>query len=53
MILVLSLFQPTAHFGLLTSIGLWAALVFDLLLLPAIIILLATLKKGVSRPNTS
>jgi predicted RND superfamily exporter protein len=51
MILVSSLFQPTTHFGLLTSIGLWAALVFDLLLLPAIIILTATLKKGFSRQN--
>lgn len=41
MILVLSLFQPTTHFGLLTSVGLWAALVFDLLLLPAMLIVLA------------
>ena len=41
MILISSLFQPTAHFGMLTSIGLWAALVFDLLLLPSILILLA------------
>ena len=39
-ILVLSQFQPTTHFGLLTSIGLWAALLFDLLLLPAMLILL-------------
>jgi predicted RND superfamily exporter protein len=43
-ILVTSLFQPTTHFGLLTSIGLWAALVFDLLLLPSILILLANYK---------
>jgi len=49
MILISSSFQPTAHFGLLTSIGLWAALVFDLLLLPAIIILVATRKTGLSR----
>jgi predicted RND superfamily exporter protein len=49
MILISSLFQPTTHFGLLTSVGLWAALVFDLLLLPAIIILTATLKTGFSR----
>jgi len=42
LILTLSLFQPTAHFGLLTSVGLWAALVFDLLLLPAILVLLAS-----------
>ena len=49
MILILSLFQPTVHFGMLTSIGLWAALVFDLLLLPAIIILVASRKTGFSR----
>jgi predicted RND superfamily exporter protein len=49
MVLVLSLFQPTIHFGLLTSIGLWAALVFDLLLLPAIIILVSTRKTGIYR----
>ena len=49
MILISSSFQPTAHFGLLTSIGLWAALVFDLLLLPAIIILVAKRKTGFSR----
>ena len=49
MILVLSLFQPTVHFGLLTSIGLWAALVFDLLLLPSIIILTARLKEDFNR----
>ncbi len=41
MILTVSLFQPTSHFGLLTSIGLWAALLFDLLLLPSILFLLA------------
>ena len=44
MILVLSLFQPTTHFGLLTSVGLWAALVFDLLLLPAMLIVLANFR---------
>ena len=49
MILISSSFQPTAHFGLLTSIGLWTALVFDLLLLPAIIILAARRKTGFSR----
>ena len=41
MILITSLFQPTTHFGLLTSIGLWAALLFDLMLLPAMLIVLA------------
>jgi hypothetical protein len=44
MILITSLFQPTTHFGMLTSIGLWAALVFDLLLLPSILILLANIR---------
>jgi predicted RND superfamily exporter protein len=46
LILVSSLFQPTTHFGLLTSVGLWAALLFDLLLLPAILIVLANYKSG-------
>ena len=46
MILTLSLFQPTANFGLLTSIGLWAAFFFDLLLLPSILILLANIKSN-------
>jgi len=41
MILITSLFQPTTHFGMLTSVGLWAALLFDLLLLPAMLIVLA------------
>lgn len=49
MILISSSFQPTINFGLLTSIGLWTALVFDLLLLPAIIILVAKRKTGFSR----
>ncbi len=40
LILVTSQFVPTAHFGLLTSIGLVAALLFDLLLMPALLILL-------------
>jgi len=30
-------FMPTAEFGLLTSVGLLTALLFDLLLLPAIL----------------
>ena len=48
MILISSLFQPTVHFGLLTSAGLWAALLFDLMLLPAILIILTNyrLKKA-------
>lgn len=40
MILVTSQFVPTTHFGLLTSIGLIAAFLFDLLLFPAILILI-------------
>ncbi len=40
LILLTSQFVPTTHYGLLTSAGLWAALFFDLLLLPAILILL-------------
>ncbi|MCW8889805.1 MAG: MMPL family transporter [Sedimenticola sp.] len=39
LVLTLSQFVPTTHFGILTSIGLIAALVFDLLLLPAILII--------------
>ena len=38
LILVLSDFVPTRNFGLLTTIGLVTALLFDLLLLPAILI---------------
>ena len=51
MILVLSLFQPTVHFGLLTSIGLWAALLFDLILLPAILITLADCRSKIRGDN--
>ncbi|MCP3852185.1 MAG: MMPL family transporter [Gammaproteobacteria bacterium] len=39
-LLFFSEFVPTAHFGLLTAIGLIMALVFDLLLLPALIVVL-------------
>jgi predicted RND superfamily exporter protein len=53
MLLILSLFQPTAHFGLLTSIGLWTALIFDLLLLPAILIIMANFKTKAYRKQTS
>ena len=38
-VLASSSFIPVKHFGLLTSTGLMAALIFDLLLLPAILIL--------------
>lgn len=40
LLLLASAFVPMGYFGLLTSIGLLAALVFDLLLLPAILILI-------------
>ncbi len=40
MILMTSQFIPTTHFGMLASVGLWAALVFDLLLMPAMLILI-------------
>lgn len=39
-VLTFSEFVPTTHFGLLTSIGLVAALLFDLLLLPALLIII-------------
>ena len=38
-LLAFSEFVPTSHFGLLTAMGLLMALLFDLLLLPALIIL--------------
>ncbi|HYW75864.1 MAG TPA: MMPL family transporter [Gammaproteobacteria bacterium] len=39
LLLVASSFVPTKEFGLLTAIGLLSALVFDLLLLPALLVL--------------
>lgn len=39
LLLVASHFQPTVHFGLLTATGLLAGQVFELLLLPALIVL--------------
>lgn len=39
LLLALSDFQPTAAFGLLTAFGLVAALIFDLLVLPALLVL--------------
>jgi len=50
LILVLCDFVPIAHFGLLTSVGLFTALIFDLLLLPAILVLIY-IKPG-PRANT-
>ena len=46
MILITSLFRPTAHFGLLTCVGLWSALLFDLLLFPAILTLIDNWKRN-------
>ncbi|MET0081723.1 MAG: MMPL family transporter [Sedimenticola sp.] len=40
MVLLLSQFVPTGNFGLLTSIGLLTALLFDLMVLPAILIII-------------
>lgn len=48
MVLVTSEFIPTGNFGLLTSIGLVAALLFDLMLLPAILVFIYEPK---SRPK--
>ena len=39
LLLATSSFVPVQNFGLLTSVGLFAALVFDLLLLPAVLVL--------------
>ena len=49
MTLTASLFQPTVHFGFLTSIGLLAALLFDLLLLPAMLILSTNCKAYITK----
>ena len=38
LLLVTSPFKPTAHFGLLTAVGLVTALVLDLVFLPAFIV---------------
>jgi predicted RND superfamily exporter protein len=53
MILILSEFQPTTNFGMLTSIGLWAALLFDLLLLPALIMLIVLIKQQRNRNDAA
>jgi uncharacterized protein len=45
LLLLASAFVPMGHFGILTSVGLLAALVFDLLLLPALLILFFRTKK--------
>ncbi len=48
-LLALSDFQPTAAFGLLTAFGLIAALIFDLLVLPALLVLAHRFSTGRSR----
>jgi len=48
LLLLASAFVPMSHFGALASVGLLAALVFDLLLLPAILILVFGRKKNLS-----
>ena len=46
LLLLASAFVPMGHFGALTSVGLLAALVFDLLLLPALLILIFRSRKS-------
>jgi len=53
LLLTTSAFQPTAYFGLLTTIGLVAALLFDLLLLPALLTLLTTTPRTAGRAALS
>lgn len=43
-LLTFSEFQPTAHFGLLTTFGLLTAMLFDLLLLPALLIAVSNIQ---------
>ncbi|MBK1617384.1 RND transporter [Lamprobacter modestohalophilus] len=47
-----SSFVPTVQFGLLTALGLVAALLFDLLFMPALIILLEPFKRDRKRVST-
>ncbi|SFM25082.1 hypothetical protein SAMN05421721_101138 [Ectothiorhodospira mobilis] len=51
LLLGLSAFQPTAAFGLLTALGLAAALLFDLLVLPALLILWHRNDQRPSKPH--
>lgn len=44
LLLLASAFVPMGHFGVLTSIGLLAALIFDLMLLPALLIVIFRVK---------
>ena len=52
LVLVFSDFTPLKHFGLLTSVGLLAALIFDLLFLPAVMILAYSPKKHLRAINS-
>ncbi|MES9935752.1 MAG: MMPL family transporter [Sedimenticola sp.] len=49
MVLLISQFVPTGNFGLLTSIGLMTALLFDLMVLPAILIIIYNRSSGKGR----
>lgn len=49
-VLMFSDFQPMAQFGLLTAIGLLAALLFDLLLLPALLMMIDFTSKRARGP---
>ncbi|MCX4024996.1 MMPL family transporter [Endozoicomonas sp. SM1973] len=44
-VLCFSLFQPTVHFGFLTAAGLITALIFDLILMPALIVMTFSFNK--------
>lgn len=52
LLLLASAFVPMGHFGVLTSVGLLAALIFDLLLLPALLILIFRKKHNTLAPPT-
>ena len=51
LLLLASAFVPMGHFGVLTSVGLLAALIFDLLLLPALLILIFRQKHTPTPPT--
>jgi predicted RND superfamily exporter protein len=51
LLLLASAFVPMGHFGVLTSVGLLAALIFDLLLLPALLTLIFR-QKHIPTPPT-
>jgi predicted RND superfamily exporter protein len=43
--MTISDFQPTQNFGLLSAASIFTALVFDLIVLPSIIIMLSKIRK--------